>query len=281
MKGIIGHISHFNPITAARLAVVVIAFGVNLWAAGQVDNRDGREVYMSWDDFMAEYSGDGEEVLDDETIDLLERLHSSPLNINTASRQQLLSIPFLAPEQADSLLAYRRQKRMFRSLGELLFFKNIDYNDRRRLSLFLYAGDTVTYREKLSLTDFFGGRHEVESRLDMPLYKRAGYKTYSRDELIDNPNKIYLGNELANVVRYRYRSGTAVAYGLTLQNDAGEPFGNKGSTPFSYTSAYFHLRPIGRKYAIWVGDYDIGLSQGLLFSNTFYNGRMQVGETFG
>lgn len=284
MKDIIGNISLLMTTTVARIAAVIIALGVNIGVLAQVDNEDGRELYMSWDDFMDEYNGEGDDGLDEEIIDLLESLHSSPLNINTASRRQLLSIPFLSSEQTDSILSYRNKKRMFRSLGELLFFKNIDYNDRRRLSLFLYAGDTLVSKQKLSLSHFFGGRHEVESRLDIPLYKRAGYKTYTHEELLNNPNKIYLGNALSNVVRYRYRNsrnGATVAYGLTLQKDAGEPFGNRGNMPYSYTSAYFHLRPAGEKYAIWVGDYNLGLSQGLLFSNMFYSSRMQVGETFG
>lgn len=265
---------------ATRFSLVVTAFCIHLCAAAQVDIGN-RETYITWDDFMAEYTGDEEAGIDDETIDLLERIHSSPININTASRQQLLSLPFISAEQADSLLSYRNKKRMFRSLGELMFFKNLDYNDRRYLSLFVYAGDTLRNGQKLSLSHFLDGKHEVETRLDIPLYRRAGYKTYSKEELVDNPNKIYLGNALSNVVRYRYNYGRRLTYGLTLQKDAGEPFANRNSYPYSYSSAYFHYRPLSGEYAIWIGDYDLGLSEGLLFSNSFYMGKTQIGESFG
>lgn len=266
--------------SAARMALTAALLFIHICTFGQNDVGK-RDLYISWDDFMSEYAGDEEAGLDDETIDLLENLYESPININTASRQQLLSLPFLSEEQTDSLLSYRKEKKMFRSLGELMFFKNLDYNDRRYLSLFVYAGDTVTTHDKLSADDFLNGRHELETRIDLPLYRRAGYKTYTRDELIDNPNRIYLGNALASTLRYRYKKGTSVAYGLTFQKDAGEPFANRGNYPYSYTSAYIHIRPRSNKYAVWLGDYDLGLSQGLIFSNSFYSGKLQICESFG
>lgn len=241
-----------------------------------------REGYMTWEDFVEELT-DGEAEDEDtgqrltERLRALEERHAAPLNLNTAKREELLELPFLSEAQADSILAYRDRKKMFMSLGELLFIGNLTYGDRRRLSLFVFAGDTLRTPVAVGRR-FRDGRHELETRLDIPLYRRAGNKPYTREELLDNPNRVYLGNGLANTLRYRYSWRQNVAYGITLQKDAGEPFGRNGNYPYDYCSLYLYYRTLSDRFEILLGDYNLRMGQGLLLGHDFFGGKQAVVE---
>lgn len=263
------------------LILILLAFGRNSGTA-QTQTEE-RERFMSWEEFV-------EDFLDEETEEesesrsktdylyRLEELYARPINLNTASRDELLQLPFINEAQADSLLAYRQRKRMLLSAGELMFIPNMDWNTRRRLSLFAIAGDTVAASVPLR-RKLLSGRHEITSRTDIPLYRKAGNRPVSDEELAKHPNRTYLGNGIANTVRYRYRWRQEVAYGMTLQKDAGEPFGKGGNVPYDYTSFYLSYEPRGGRFAIWIGDYDVRMGQGLLLGNAFFAGRKQSVES--
>lgn len=231
-----------------------------------------REEYMDWGEFVAACIDEAK--AEDNTSQLeaqleqLEEWHEHPLNINRVVREDLLRFPFLTPEQADSILSYRQRYRCFRTLGELMYVRNLGYDDRRRLSLFLYVGDTVRVLTP-DKRRWVGGRHEVVARLDVPMYKRAGNKDYEASDLLENPNRVYLGNGLANTMRYRYSWQSDVAYGLTLQKDAGEPFGTYNTYPYDYASAYAYYRPLSRRWEVWAGDYRVRMGQGLLLGDVW------------
>lgn len=272
----------FTPIpTLPRTLLWVVVLLVAGRSTGMAQTQTaGRELFMSWEEFVEDFL---EEEPEDDTeirsrtdyLHRLEELYAHPINLNTASREELLELPFIDEAQADSLLAYRQRKRMLLSAGELMFIYNIDWNTRRRLSLFTMAGDTVVapvpLRQRL-----VSGRHEVTSRLDIPFYRRAGNRPTSAEEQAAHPNRTYLGNGLGNTVRYRYRWRQEVAYGLTLQKDAGEPFGKEGNVPYDYTSFYLYFRPKAGRFAVWAGDYDVRMGQGLLLGNNLFASRLQA-----
>lgn len=242
-----------------------------------------REQFMTWEDFVEEYIGgtqDDEETGERQTesLRMLEERYAAPLNLNTARREELLELPFLSEAQADSILAYRERKKSFASMGELLFVSNLGHADRRRLSLFTFAGDTLPATPVPIWRHFTDGRHELETRLDVPLYRRAGNKPYSREELLAEPNRVYFGNGLTHTLRYRYRRRQDVAYGLTLQKDAGEPFGRNGNYPYDYASLYIYYRALSGKLEMLLGDYNLRMGQGLLFGHDFFGGKQALVE---
>lgn len=232
----------------------------------------------AWDSFVEEYfSGSLEEEdavpLQADLYDVLEELHDNPVNLNAAGRDDLLKVPFLTPAQADSILSYRQRKHGFLSLGELMFIPILSHTDRRNLSLFFSCepeapADTSRW-EKL-----YKGRHSLESRVDIPLYKRAGYKQRSEEELRKNPNSVYLGNGLRHIVRYRYQWRQSLAYGLTLEKDPGEPFGSYATYPYDYNSFYLHYRPLSGRWEVLAGDYNVRIGEGLLMGNSFFSSRL-------
>lgn len=240
-----------------------------------------REEYMSWDDFVEEYvyrvSGEEDGTDVPQFPQWLEERHAEPFNLNTADREELLTLPFLGGEQVDSLLAYRCRHRAFQTLGELMFIPSLTYDDRRWLSLFVYAGDTL--RPAVGLKEqLLKGRYEVETRWDVPLYRRAGFGIFSSADLQKYPNRAYLGGRVAGVLRYRYRWRDNLAYGLTMQQDAGEPFVSQGGDFLAdYQSFYLFYRSSSpRPFSLWLGDYNVHIGQGLLMGHGLFAGKTQL-----
>lgn len=240
--------------------------------------------FMSWDDFLQEYveqapTEDAESLTADD-LQWLENIARHPLQINRVERSDLLQLPFLTESQIDSLLAYRQQYKGLRSLGELQMISGLDYFTRRYLSLFLRCDSLLPRSMQLNKTVrperisklFSLGHHEIESRVDIPLYRRKGYRTPSDP----TPTNYYVGNALHHVVRYRYQHKREIAFGITADKDAGEPVGKQGFYPYDYWSAYFMLRPNHRPWSFVLGDYELRGNRGLLFGRMFYGGREQL-----
>ncbi|MDY2779551.1 MAG: helix-hairpin-helix domain-containing protein [Alloprevotella sp.] len=268
-----------KPFRYLTLLLLLVAGGASV--VGQTYTA-GRERFMTWDDFVDDYFS--EQPAEDDTdaraalIDRLEAFYAFPLNINTATRSELLAIPIMSEAHADSILAYRSRSRLFLSLGELQFVSGLDHTDRCRLSLFVYAGDTVKAPSPAK-TILWGGRHELSTRFDLPLYRRSGYKPHTKKEVAANPNAIYLGYAPVSTTRYRYHNGP-LSYGVTLQKDAGEPFMANGNYPFDYISAYVAYTPGNRPVHVWLGDYEVRAGNGLLMGRSYFTGLEQSVDAF-
>lgn len=226
-----------------------------------------------WTDFVDTYtrlySADEAEALE-ALLTEWEEAHRSPMNINTATREQLLRLPFMDEASVDSLLAYRTKHRAFTDLSELLFIYRIGYDARRFLPLFLTCSPLPktppALREML-----WQGKFALDSRVDIPLYARAGESEHTPFE------RRYLGSRLRHDLRLHYAHTNRLSYGITLEKDPYEPFGARIATPlgvrnnfpydfFSFHLAYRSLR--GQQFI--VGDYRLRSGQGLLFGTTAF-----------
>lgn len=225
---------------------------------------------ITWEDFLQDYFST-EKLEPDllQELEDLEELHNNPMNLNSVSSDELQQLPFLTSAKADSIIAYRTHKKRFRFLGELLFIKNLTYDDRLYMQLFTYVGE-ADYTPETLLQSLFSGKHELKTHLGVPLYRRAGFRTYSDEELEKHPNKIYLGNKLKSILSYRYQWRDNIKYGITLRKDSGEPFGCYGNYPFDDTSFYFDYRMNEDRFRLVVGDYKLKMGQGLLLGNLFF-----------
>ncbi len=236
---------------------------------------------LSWDEFMQEYYDETNSEDDNAALatqqEWLEQAAQRPLQINVLSRRDLLQFPFLTEEQADSILSYRKQKNGFLTLGELQLVKGIDFQIRRYLSLFLCCDSlTSTDSHQLfsspSLKEKLGkGKHELETHVDIPFYKRTGYS------LPDEPTttNYYLGNQLAHTVRYRYNYKKEIYYGLTMQKDAGEPVAVQGFYPYDYWSGYAQIKLRDQPWSVTLGDFHVLSGRGLLYGRQQYGGKSQ------
>lgn len=199
---------------------------------------------------------------EDELQELSRRLEE-PVNINTATKQQLEQFPFLSDLQIENILAYLYIHEQMQTLYELQLIKEMD---KRTIDLLLPFICLKTVDEKKRFpalkTLLKYGKHEALARLDVPFYNRKGYE------------KSYLGPAFYHSLRYNFHYGDYLQVGVTGEKDAGEPFfalqDRKG---YDYYSFYFLIKNIGRLRTLALGNYRLSFGQGLVLSTDFRLGK--------
>ena len=212
-----------------------------------------------------------DEELSEESLEELalmyESLHEMPLNINTATRDELRALPFLSERQIEDIHAYVYLHGPMLTLGELQLTGSLDYNTRQLLKYFVYAGDVPPQREKFSLEEIFRyGRSELVSQLNVPLYERDGFRYHSADELRRYPNRAYLGGRLSHNMRYTFNWHNRIRLGITADKDAGE----RG---YDFWSPYLFLKDMGALKELALGNFKAQFGQGLLLGGGFSLGK--------
>lgn len=200
----------------------------------------------SWADFLRMATTDEESLGDEAWMDYLEELktlHENPININTATREDLLRLPFLDERQVEEIQAYIYLHGQMQTLGELRLMELLDDETRKVLGLFVYAkedkGDA-----KSPLLGYL--KQRLDSRMDIPLYYRKGYMDGS-----------YAGDALYHRIRYTIGNSKHFKAGVRVEKDAGERY-------YDSYGAYAQLSHIGCLSHVTVGDYRAGFGQGLV-----------------
>ena len=67
-------------------------------------------------------------------------MHEHPLNINTASVDDLRSLPFLSERQIDDIAYYLYRNKQMQTMGELAMIESLDFTTRQLLQNFVYIG---------------------------------------------------------------------------------------------------------------------------------------------
>ena len=209
-----------------------------------------------WDDFVEEYTSDVERA-EEEDLQLhlqdLKELSEHPLNINTASIEDFLQLPFLSEAQIEQIHAYIYLHGQMQTLAELRLVPLIDDVTRRRLSLFVYA---ETMQDKAKDKLFGSIRHDFSTRLDVPLYYRHGQQQKNG----------YRGDPLYHRIRYQLGNSQHFQAGLRMEKDAGERF-------YDSYGAYAMLHDVGILDRVVVGDYRIGFGEGLVLGGNTWNSK--------
>ena len=95
-----------------------------------------------------------------QTYDLLSDLVQHPININTATREQLEAIPFLSAQQVEELMAYLYRYAPMQSTAELRMMTLLTPAQRELLSYCIYTGDSKPKRYL---------HHELTATAKLPL----------------------------------------------------------------------------------------------------------------
>lgn len=237
-----------------------------------------------YETFLEETDDDERSASWEELYEELEELHAQPLNINTATQEQLSRLPFLTNIQIEHIHAYIYRTGGMKSLGELLLIPQLDASTRALLRQFIYVGDAEEREEenKFSAKRLIQyGRHEVITRLDIPLYQKAGYRNYTREELSGSPNKQYLGEPFYHSLRYNYKYLNHVTTGFTLEKDAGEPLFSQGFNGYDHYSLYLMLNDFGWLKSLIIGDYRLKFGRGVVMNTDFNLGKSATLTTMG
>lgn len=228
---------------------------------------------QSWQqvyDEMMDSGGDDEEgSLLDDSYELLEQLASHPLDLNTATRDDLEQLPFLSAQQVMEIEEYLYHYGPMRSLGELRMVRSLDYRQIALLPFFVYVGEDDSGNVDGKRTMEEAG-HTLMATLRVPFYRREG----DRDG--------YLGPPLRHSLRYELSCGNRLRAGIVGAQDAGEPFfagGNGwGYDTYSY---YVQLRRMGCLDNLVVGKYRMSAGMGLVLGQSFQLGKLATLQNSG
>lgn len=220
---------------------------------------------VSWEDFVERMSDDGESGAENELFERLYEIHSQPINLNTATEEQLAELSFLSESQIKDLMSYIKKYGPMMSLGELMLILSFDAETRSFMPLFCFAGEPerkdLTFREAIK-----NGHNELVIRSDIPLYEKAGYKDYPKEVMEESPNKVYRGDKFHHSLRYSYNLRNKIELGITMDKDAGE----KG---IDFFSGYALLRNTGVIHTAAIGNYKASFGYGLVVNSGIRMGK--------
>lgn len=239
---------------------------------------------ISWEHFLEQITigEESEYVAWGYLYEELCELHEHPFNINTITKEQLEQLPFLTAVQVENILAYLYSYGPMQTLSELQLIGEMDFETRQMLAFFVYVGEVKKKSKKLSLKNILRyGKHQVTTRLDIPLYERAGYKEYNDSILQRYPNRKYAGDAYYQSFRYQFHYGNKVFAGIVAEKDPGEPFFTSEKKGYDFYSFYFMLKDIGHLKALVIGNYRLSFGQGLVMNTDFSLGKMSASSSIG
>ena len=240
----------------------------------------------SWESIIEQLMNNNDEIASSNWQSLMEDLaemKEHPVNINTASKEQLEKFPFLSDGMVENILDYIRRYGPMLTDKELLMVKDMDIQTARVLKLFI----TFQQPEKEEYTPTLKnilkyGKQELSTRVDIPFYTRAGYQPFTSEYIKENPNKRYLGKSFYHNVRYQFRYSDKIYVGVTAEKDAGELFfTGKNAKGYDYYSPYIYVRDIGRINALALGNYRLSYGYGLVMNTDFSMGKSATLSTLG
>ena len=153
---------------------------------------------LEWEELLDELYATGEEhtVTREENLETLADLAAHPVNLNTATREDLERIPFLTAGQIEELQAYVYQYHGMQSLGELAMIESLDAVRRQLLPYFVRVAPIEKERPFPALKQILAGaKHTLLFTSRIPFYRREGDRNG------------YLGYPYAHSFRYTFRTG--------------------------------------------------------------------------
>lgn len=216
-----------------------------------------------WDDHFHEWVA-LEEIAEEDAEELylqLSELAEEPFNINTATQEELESLPFLSEREVEEICAYIYLHGSMKSWGELVAIEALDFTKRQLLKHFVYIGEVEQPLPKLK--DFLnGGKHKLIATVQVPCYQRKGDK------------KGYAGYPYKHWFHYSYKYRKHLKMGLVGAQDAGEPWGT-GCNKMGYDnySPYLQLSEMGKLEQLVLGRYRANFGLGLISGSSFSLGK--------
>ena len=216
--------------------------------------------------------GDYSEDTHEELYENLLELQRNGINVNSATREELLALPFLSEQQVMDILEYIHFHGALKSINELMSIESIDYSTRQLLQEFLYAGDK-TEKGFPSLKNIMTwGKNELSLYTKIPTYERVG----------DTSNGDYLGYPYKFWARYSFSYAKNVRIGIVASQDPGEPFFSQSNKyGFDQYSGFIQLNGLGPIESLIVGRYSVSAGMGLVMNNSFSLGKTAMLQDFG
>ena len=193
---------------------------------------------------------------DDNLLQQLEYFRKHPINLNTATVEELQSLRLINDLQINNLIRYRRLLGNLISTYELQSIPGWSLVTVNRVLPYITVSNIQLSKESL-LSRFRKGDNGLLFRVSRVLEKSKGYSK--------NASSYYLGDRNHLTFRYRYQYKDLLYFGITGDKDAGEQFFRGAqSKGFDFYSFHLFARKIGWIKSLAIGDYTVNLGQGLI-----------------
>ncbi|WP_324671952.1 helix-hairpin-helix domain-containing protein [Hymenobacter sp. GOD-10R] len=215
--------------------------------------------------------------------DLYETLlqyYQTPLNLSTASREELRALLLLSESQISALLAHRQKHGELLSLYELQSIQGFDVRTIYRVAPFVAVqnGGLNLARGPLWQRILREDNNALFVRYERVLQQRKGYT--APDTTSQGLTSRYLGSPDKLLVRYRVSQPHDFSLGVTAEKDAGESLrwnSAAGQYGADFYSVHLVVQERGQLKTLALGDYQLQFGQGLLLSSGLQVGK--GGET--
>ncbi|CCG99614.1 hypothetical protein FAES_1604 [Fibrella aestuarina BUZ 2] len=211
------------------------------------------------------------EGIDYQTLfDNLAQLYSNPLDLNTATRDELAATYLLSERQLTSLLTYRAANGPLLDIAELQTIPDFDVSTIQRIRAFVTVRTATLIANLPSPSD-----HYVLTRYERVLETQKGFSEAIPSKNGTLPTR-YLGSPGGWYARYRNSRPGTYSIGLTLEQDPGEVFRwSPAMRQYGPDFVSFHaqIQRRGRWKNIILGDFQQQIGQGLMLSAGFSLGK--------
>ena len=199
-------------------------------------------------------------------VEILESLAVHPLNLNSASADELRQLFMLSEWQISQLMQHIDSHGNLISIYELQAIEGFTPSDIRAIEPFVTVSDDLPRRHFTRSNIMDEGQNVLFLRYQQLLEQQKGFSDITPEELLANPNARYPGSPLRLYARYRFTWYQNISLGITAEKDPGEEFFT-GSQPkgFDFYSGHFFLRDMGRIKVLSLGDFQAQFGQGLTF----------------
>lgn len=207
-------------------------------------------------------------------IDNLNNFLQNPINLNSTNTEQLEKLIFLSDFQIENLLNHVASTGGMLTIYELQLIDGYTIDVIKKLLPFVKV-EEVKEREKVKIHNVLKyGMHKIIPQAQFIIQTQEAYKPVHDTILAESPNKVFQGDRMKYLLRYRFNYKSKVFAGITMEKDAGEKFAfNNNYYGFDYYSAHFQINDIGKLKTLTVGDFQAKFGQGLVMWSGFGMGK--------
>ena len=214
----------------------------------------------AWEDQLRDLISTDEEAASwDDCYERLCEAAQNPIDLNSATREDLEQLGFLTPQQVEEICEYLYYYGPMKSLAELMMISSLDYYYRVLLLNFVYLKPEKPKGFPSWRTIMKYGKNELIAQATVPFYRREG------------DDEGYHGEPYRHFMRYQFSYSHYVKAGIVGAQDAGEPFfANKNHLGYDYYSAYVQIQRLGIIKSAIVGKYRVREGLGLIAGDASY-----------
>jgi hypothetical protein len=189
----------------------------------------------------------------------------NPLNLNSASIEELEQLHFLTDFQIISLKKYIEDNGELLTIYELPLVYGYNEETARLIEPFVTVEGAASRNVTTEQSGFLKQiDNQLFIRFSKILQEQEGYKDVPDSVIEFFPNICYPGRSFKLYTRYSFEFNDRIRAGYTGEKDAGEEF-FKGSNShgFDFNSGYILIKNIWKLKELIIGDYHVGFGQGI------------------